>query len=211
MIRKILENWEPKWSDNVFKFVLATIVLGAFFIPVMVAPIPMIEFFNGMAAQPKAKTQMHYGRVFDKEILSLQKPVEGTVPQGVSRYPFGDVSNDIEDAKKVGGVWKNPIPISMESMKIGEERFKVLCATCHGKLGEGDGGVVGPGRFPAPPSLHTDGARAYEDGTIYHIIMKGNGKMPGYADKLEPDERWHVINYLRALQRARNPKSEDIK
>jgi len=79
-----------------------------------------------------------------------------------------------------------------------------------GRLGQGDGPVIGPDRFGAPPSLHTKQAREYADGTIFHITTKGLEKMPGYAEQLTPGERWQVIQYLRALQRSMNPKPEDL-
>jgi len=34
--------------------------------------------------------------------------------------------------------------------------------------------------------------------------------MPSYRDKLDSDERWSVIHYVRALQRSQNPKAEDL-
>ena len=70
-------------------------------------------------------------------------------------------------------------------MRGGQELYDIHCIACHGKLGVGDGPVTGPDRFPAPPSLHTDQARGYTDGTIFHIITKGTEKMPSYADKLD--------------------------
>ena len=63
---------------------------------------------------------------------------------------------------------------------------------------------------PAPPSLHTDQARGYRDGAIFHILTKGTEKMPGYADKLSTEDRWETIHYLRALQRAMNPSPGDL-
>jgi mono/diheme cytochrome c family protein len=39
----------------------------------------------------------------------------------------------------------------------------------------------------------------------------GQNVMPSYARNLTPEERWQVINYIRALQRALNAKEEDLK
>jgi mono/diheme cytochrome c family protein len=70
--------------------------------------------------------------------------------------------------------------------------------------------VVGPNRFPAPTNLHDPVVSAYPDGRLFHVISYGKGKMWGYADKLQPEERWHVVNYLRVLHRAVNPEEEDF-
>jgi hypothetical protein len=39
------------------------------------------------------------------------------------------------------------------------------------------------------------------DGRYYFAIMYGKNVMGGYADKLSYEERWHVINYIRSLQK----------
>jgi len=35
--------------------------------------------------------------------------------------------------------------------------------------------------------------------------------MPAYAADLSVDQRWAVVHYVRALQRAQNAKDEDLK
>ena len=35
--------------------------------------------------------------------------------------------------------------------------------------------------------------------------------MPSYASQIEPETRWAVIHYMRALQKAQNPSEDDIK
>ncbi len=197
-------------SALVFKGSLLSLVAAAFIIPLALAAVPFIEFFNGMAAQPKAKAQMPYGRVHGQELLSERAAVAGTVPRGYVSYPFDHLPATIEGARQVGPLVENPLPRSMENMRRGQELYDVYCIVCHGKKGVGDGSVTGPNRFPAPPSLHTDQARGYADGAIYHMITKGTEKMPPYGDKLEPDDRWNVVHYLRALQRAMNPRPEDL-
>ena len=72
-------------------------------------------------------------------------------------------------------------------------------------------GKSDPERYPAPTSLHDKVIVGYRDGQVYHVISEGKAKMPGYKDKIEPEDRWHVVNYVRALQRAANPTEEDFK
>ena len=197
-------------SDTAFKAMLMGIVVMAFVVPLALVALPFIEFFNGMAAQPKAKTQMTYGRTYDQSNPVGRLPVDGTIP---SEYVFAlltDAENAIESAIKNGSALHNPLSRDKDNMQRGGELYNIFCIVCHGKEGNGDGPVVGPDRYPAPPSLNTDQARGYVDGTIYHIITRGTEKMPNYVDKLTPDERWQVVHYLRALQRAMSPKPEDL-
>jgi len=206
-----LQNCYPRWSPTMYKLTLGSMVALAIVVPLGLAAVPFIEFFNGMAAQPKGKAQMTYGRTFDEDPLVERQPVEGTIPRGHVPYRFDHLGNTIEDAQKAGEQLSNPLPVTMENLKRGKELYDVYCIVCHGKRGEGDGPVVGPQRFPAPPSLHTKQALQYKDGRVYHIMTKGVGKMPAYADKLDPEERWMVVHYLHALQRSMAPKPEDLK
>ncbi len=218
-----------RWSPTLYKFVLVGAVLTAFFLPVVLVALPWVEFFNDMAAQPKAKSQMTYGRVHGEAILTGRSPVPGTVPRGETvTYPFEELDavsalaaqkikkadladHQLKNAKLVGTSMYPPSAPTVAAMKAGEIDYDIFCAPCHGKLAQGDGPVTGAKRFPAPPSLHTDKARGYADGTIYHIITRGLGKMPSYADKLDPAQRWFVVQYVRAMQRAMKPKAKDLK
>ncbi len=49
--------------------------------------------------------------------------------------------------------------------------------------------------------LVTDRARGYTDGYLFGIISAGRGLMPNYR-RLPQPERWHIVNYIRELQRA---------
>ena len=203
-----LGNWRPKWRPMVFKVLLWSIGASAIVLPLMALALPFYEFFNGMAAQPKGLTQGTYGRIFDEELLVDLTPPEGSVPHGYVRV--GYEGNDDATAVRAGEELVNPVVPTMASLERGRELYDVICSTCHGKWGEGDGGVVGPNRFPAPTNLQDPVVSAYPDGRLFHVISYGKGKMWGYADKLQPEERWHVVNYLRVLHRAVNPEEEDF-
>lgn len=205
-----LKAFRPAWSPGLYKSALVTVFLMAFAVPLALVATPFIEFLNGMAAQPKGRTQMTYGRLAGEQRMVERPPVPGTVPRGHVPYAFDHLGNKIENAREAGAVLVNPLPLTLENMKAGQKLFGTFCVVCHGAKGQGDGPVIGPDRFGAPPSLHTQQARTYADGTIFHITTKGLQKMPGYAEQLTPNERWQVVQYLRALQRSMNPKPEDL-
>lgn len=211
-----LQNNYPKWSPTMYKATLAGAVVTAFVLPLLLLSVPMIEFFNGMAAQQKGKTQMTYGRLFGPEMIVARDPVPGTVHREFEVYPFDHLGNTIDDSKKAGETLVNPVPLNEETMERGKVIYDRFCIVCHGPKGQGDGSVTGVNpvtgqvRFPAPPSLHTEQARGYTDGAMYHIVTKGQGQMPAYRIEIEPEDRWKAIHYVRALQRAMNPKPEDL-
>ncbi len=206
----IIQNCYPRWSPTMYKATLLGMVASAFLMPLLLLSIPMIEFFNGMAAQPKGKAQGTYGRVFGEARIVERPPVPGTIPREYAAYAMDHLGNTIEDAVAAGAALHNPMPITRETLMRGQRVYEIFCAACHGKEGYGDGPVTGPNRFPAPPSLHTDQARGYADGTIFHIVTKGMGKMPSYRELIPPEDRWMAAHYLRVLQRAANPTPEDL-
>jgi mono/diheme cytochrome c family protein len=208
-----LNGIAPRWSTGLFKAAAGGAVVLAFAVPLAILALPFLEFFNDMAAQPKGKAQMTYGRTLDaagEGWMVERLPVAGTMPRGLEPYPFAEAGATLDDARAVGNQLPNPLPVTVENMKRGQKLFKGFCFPCHGPKGEGDGPVTGPNRFPAPPSLNADQACGYADGTIFHILTKGTAKMPSYAQQLTPEERWKAILYVRALQRAMNPKPGDV-
>lgn len=207
-IQERLQATRPRFAPALFRGVLWAIAVSAIAVPLLLLALPYVEFFNGMAAQPKGRTQGTYGRLFGAEIPVDMAPPAGTAAQAVAWPRFTEA--DEETARAAEQALRNPYPTAMPSLLRGQELYNTFCITCHGKAGDGDGPVVGPDRYPAPTSLHDPTVRGYGDGRIYHVISRGHGKMKGYADKIAADERWHVVNYVRALQRARNPRPEDL-
>jgi mono/diheme cytochrome c family protein len=95
----------------------------------------------------------------------------------------------------------NPTPMDEESLRRGGQLYSINCAVCHGNLGAGDGPVT-KFRLPVLPiGAGTKAANQMSDGAIFGIIRNGRGLMPPY-NRLEEQERWDVINYLRAVQRG---------
>jgi len=100
----------------------------------------------------------------------------------------------------------NPQPANFKSVGRGQEVYDIYCETCHGPTGMGDGAVsmagdkVGPlaGVFP----LVTATGRT--DGYIYNLIRGGGQRMPGYG-RIAPEDRWHLVNYVRYLQKGGQP------
>ncbi len=97
-----------------------------------------------------------------------------------------------EEAKAL----RNPRQAMAASVEAGRQLYATYCLVCHGAKGAGDGPVIR--KFVRPP--HLKGAsRGYPDGYIYALLTNGRGNMPNY-NRISPQERWDVINYLRTLQ-----------
>ena len=95
----------------------------------------------------------------------------------------------------------------------GRDRFNVFCAPCHSMAGDGEGmiAVRGLGQRRAPANYHTNRLRGMPDGHFYDVITNGFGVMYSYASRInEPADRWAIVAYIRALQRARSARPGDV-
>ncbi|HEX7089452.1 MAG TPA: cytochrome c [Longimicrobiales bacterium] len=129
---------------------------------------------------------------------AMRPPPAGTVPAGERAGPGEPTVPGAMD----GGGYRERIPLAltMDLLRLGRERFDVVCAACHGILGDGASAVALHMTLRPPPPLIGGNVRAMPAGRLYRIVEEGYGLMPGYAELLSPLERWAVVAYLRALQ-----------
>ncbi len=91
---------------------------------------------------------------------------------------------------------KNPVAPTAASLAEGKALFAINCAMCHGQS-SAERGPVGKKLSPPPPGLDHDTVRGLSDSTIFKAITFGFGRMPSFQDKLRPEERWNLVNFLR--------------
>jgi len=90
----------------------------------------------------------------------------------------------------------NPIPATPDSVNKGKALFTIYCTPCHGVSGTGDG-LVGEKLVLRPFNLTSASVQSIPDGLIFGYITFGGAVMPIYGNDLSPNERWHVVNYVR--------------
>ncbi len=93
----------------------------------------------------------------------------------------------------------NPVPADARSLRNGAQQFQINCSVCHGMSGAGDGPVTKFSYPPMPIGAGSNAATKFTDGYLFGIIRNGRGLMPSY-NRIEEQDRWDLINYLRALQ-----------
>jgi len=173
---------------------------------------PPIEMFPDMDHQGKYKPQAE-SKFFADARADRPIPV-GTVPHGRT----SDADPDFLRADDVHYAGKNangsfvrgfPIPVTDELIHRGQNRYAIYCYPCHGALGDGNGITKSYGMV-ATPSYHDDRLRTMPEGEIFNTITHGKNTMFPYADKLSPDDRWAVVAYVRALQRAHHATIDDV-
>lgn len=138
---------------------------------------------------------MHKGLAIQPYKMPLQ-PVDGTVPvTGTVRVPPAVPQN-----QAVLDALVNPMQMTAASLERGRDRYDIYCAVCHGAEGRGDGPVAEK-LANAVRSLHDQRVLDASDGWIYGVTVNGYGAlMPGYGGRIAPEDRWHIVNYVRALQ-----------
>jgi mono/diheme cytochrome c family protein len=176
---------------------------------------PPLEVFPDMDRQPKYKAQAASAFFADGR-------ADRPTPAGVVAYGRSYAAKDEKflgaddhlyrginaDASYARG-FPQGVELNAQFLQLGQQKYTIYCAPCHGALGDGNG-ITKQYGMGSTPTYHDDRLRGVPEGEIYHVITAGKGNMLSYADKLEPKERWAVVAYVRALQRAQTGTAADV-
>lgn len=96
----------------------------------------------------------------------------------------------------------NPVSSDAASLARGQQMYQRVCAVCHGETGIGAQAFIAD-KHPMLVAYNLSDARiaAYTDGFIYGKIRVGGPIMPAYGHQVTHIDRWHIVNYVRELQR----------
>ena len=104
----------------------------------------------------------------------------------------------------------NPVPFSPESIAKGKElyfeRNKGNCVFCHGDTGAGNEANLPRLRRKPADLSNKERMTAMTDGELFWKISTGIPQiMPAGENRMKkPEERWHVVNYIRTLAKDKN-------
>jgi mono/diheme cytochrome c family protein len=156
--------------------------------------------------------------VFLLSVMTLMGSACGAAPAGEQR---ADAPAATEVARRMGGPGSgmmarhqapipepyagmtNPVASDEASLTRGGEHYAQYCLSCHGEGGMGDGPAGSSFDPPPAPIAHT--SRMLGDDYLYWRISEGGSHepfasvMPRWQDVLDENDRWDVINYVRAL------------
>ncbi len=164
-----------------------------------------LEIFSDMDHMPKYQPQAESAFFADGRTDRL--PVPGTVARGTFEPDVYKGTGKQGDAFGDGF----PIEVDQAAMERGQERFNIYCLPCHGPAGNGQSRMA-DFRMTAIADLTGTPFTDMPDGEIYYYLTNGsrNGRMLGYRAKLSVEDRWKVVLYVRALQRAANGSVKDL-
>jgi len=162
--------------------------------------------FPGMKHQPRYKPQGTSAFFADGR---ADRPLPaGVVPRNALRTDDALHAGRNADGSFVRG-FPEPLVIDATFMAHGRERYAIYCQPCHGAVGDGNG-ITKQYGMGATPTYHDERLRSVPEGELFNVITHGKGNMLPYADKLSPEERWAVVLYVRALQRAQTGSASDV-
>lgn len=176
--------------------------------------------FPGMKRQPKFRPQSASVFFADGRADRLPPPrvVQADAPS-VRAGASNPAANELylNDAfmrgKNARGEFVSGFPagvtVDRALLELGRARYTTYCSPCHGIVGDGNG-ITKQYGMGATPSYHDDRLRKIAEGEIFNTITNGKNNMLPYADKLVPAERWAVVAYVRALQRAQTATVADV-
>jgi len=179
---------------------------------------PPLEVFPDMDRQPKYKPQAE-SRFFPNGMTDRPLPAH-VVPRG--RHVEADPAYLAADDHMFRGYrgallpqdtdWHRGFPagvtLDAQLMQRGQQQFTLFCAPCHGQLGDGNG--VTRQYLMNAATLLDARITAMAEGEIFNTITNGKATMYGYGDRIAAADRWAIIAYVRALQRAAHGKVDDV-
>jgi len=158
--------------------------------------VPIRNMFHQQRYNPQARS------AFFADGRTMRKPVQHTFAREM--IVDSEVANG---ALADGSGWVLTTPASVinelggpdAAVHRGQERYNIYCQPCHDGAGTGKGTVVKRG-MAAPPSLHEDRIRKMPDGQLFASISNGVRNMPAYNYSIPVNDRWAIVNYVRALE-----------
>ncbi len=97
---------------------------------------------------------------------------------------------------------KNPLPMTEQGARQGQELFLQSCALCHGTDGHGET-TLGRAMYPPAMDLTSPHVQHWKDGELYWIIQNGvrlTG-MPAWNGSISTEDIWKLVIFIRDLPR----------
>lgn len=142
-------------------------------------------------------------------------PPANTIPYGTLNLQLNEPFMTGVDAEG-NFLTEIPMEVNLAVVERGQNRYNVFCAPCHGHLGNGLGMIVQRGQvqdevgLKQPNSFHQEAVRNQPVGYYYNAITNGFATMYSYASRIEPQDRWAIVAYIRALQLSQRASVTDV-
>ena len=96
---------------------------------------------------------------------------------------------------------ENPVKSSPESLARAQKWWKIDCAMCHGKDGNGKGETAQEMKLQISDFTDPATLKDRTDGEIFYIIKNGHQDMPPEGPRVKTEENWDLVNYVRSFSK----------
>ena len=117
-------------------------------------------------------------------------------------YPLALKSQSEWTAPETADAYNNSYKGNASATTAGKKLYMQFCAICHGNKGKGDG-LAGMSLKPRPANFTKEDIQKQSDGAIYWKITEGKPPMAAYKTVLTEEQRWQLVNYIRALAKKK--------
>src|SRR5437762_10543543 len=177
---------------------------------------PPLYIFPDMEWQLKLRPQKENS--FFTNGISSQVAPAGTIARSMPIQAAGGPVFPYEDSPVNTGrvlgttnfVENNPLPITADLLKRGQQRFQINCSPCHGAMADGNGITKKIGAMAVVANLHDKRIVSMADGEIFYVISNGRNLMGAYGPTVTVQDRWAIVAYLRALQFSHLATIDDV-
>jgi mono/diheme cytochrome c family protein len=156
----------------------------------------------------KGHAEFYNSNLFNPHGMNMRHPPDHTVkrnPYGWLPYRLPNDSTGLRMSNRL----QNPFDSTAAVLASGKALYEMYCDHCHGPKGAGDGkvatGVTIDGQeksaYAGVPSYQSDALKNITEGHIFHVITYGKGLMWPHGSQINPDDRWKIAKYVKALQR----------
>ena len=140
----------------------------------------------------------YYGRMRDDEAINTFQISFPIMPKGT--IPLGGGIETLRRSNPRQLI--NPLPMTRAIINQGRQSYLYYCVQCHGAGLDGKA-TVGQSFYPLPTYLLDPKVQAQSDGELFYKISLGNKRQPPLYATVAVEDRWAVINYLRALAKGK--------
>jgi cytochrome c5 len=136
------------------------------------------EFFNSNINNPNR--------------MNMREPVANTVPRSKDgSLPYRLKQFELEAA----ALNVNPVTLTPQVLAEGKVLYTQYCSACHGQGGEGNGKageVIG-----GVANLKGGAYINLPEGHIFHVVMKGKGRMGAHGSQIPQERIWKIVHYVK--------------
>lgn len=145
-----------------------------------------------LSSREDGKGEFFNSNINNPNRMNMREPVANTVPRSKDgSLPYRLKQFELEAA----ALNLNPVALTPQVLAEGKVLYTQYCSACHGQGGEGDGKageVIG-----GVANLKGGAYINLPEGHIFHVVMKGKGRMGAHGSQIPQERIWKIVHYVK--------------